>query len=127
MTGFFPLRKLKGMQPTKTHAVWLAHLEEEVTDNDDDAVSEEPGGIDNLTEEFIVCLTRAVKEAQKEEKHCCHCSSLEHFIRECPLVKSARTDSHLNSKEGTVLKKGAWTPQAKMTPSKVPQEGVSKA
>ena len=33
-----------------------------------------------VTEEFIVCLTRAVKDAQQEEKHCYHCSSLKHFI-----------------------------------------------
>ena len=30
--SFFPLRKLKGNQPTKTHAVWVVHLEEEDAD-----------------------------------------------------------------------------------------------
>ena len=32
-TSFFSLRKLKGNQPTKTHVVWLAHLEEEAPDD----------------------------------------------------------------------------------------------
>ena len=28
VTSFFPLQKLKGTQPVKTPAVWVAHLEE---------------------------------------------------------------------------------------------------
>ena len=30
----------------------------------------DPDGIEGVTEEFIVCLTRAVKDAQQMEKHC---------------------------------------------------------
>ena len=40
----------------------------------------DPDGIKGVTEEFIVCLARAVKDAQQEEKHCYHCSSPDHFI-----------------------------------------------
>ena len=58
--------------------------------------SEDPNGIEGVTEEFIVCLARAVKDAQQEEKCCYHCSSLEHFICKCPLVRASRVDSHLN-------------------------------
>ena len=89
-TSFFPLSKLKGTQPTKTPAVQLAHLEEEATDNEESAKSEDPDGINGMTKEFTVHLTRAVKEAQLEEKHCYHCNSLEHLIRDCPLMKLAR-------------------------------------
>ena len=56
-TSFFPLRKLKGNQPTKTPAVWLAHLEEETTNDEEDADSEDPDGFGGMTEEFMVCLT----------------------------------------------------------------------
>ena len=65
---------------------------------------------------------RAMKDTQMEEKHCYHCSSLEHFICDCLLVKASGVKLHLNSKEGTALKKGAWVPQTKVTMSKTPQE-----
>ena len=99
-TTFFPLRKLKGTQPTKTPVVWLAHLEEVSTNHQEGTESEAPNGINGMTEEFIVPLARAVKDAQQEEEHCYHCSSPEHFIIDCPLVKSTRTEPHLNHKEG---------------------------
>ena len=67
--SFFPLQKLKGTQPTRTTAVWVAHLEEVwcwwrgvCMD------SEDPDGIKGITDEFIVCLARAVKDAQWEEE-----------------------------------------------------------
>ena len=63
----------------------------------------------------MVHLVRAMKDAQKEEKCCYHCSSLNHFIHDCPLVKASRTDSNLNQKEGMVPKKGAQAPQMKVT------------
>ena len=80
-----------------------------------------------MTEDFIIHLDRAVKDAQKEEKCCYHCSSPEHFVKDCPMVKLARTNSHLNCKEGMAPKKGAWTPQAKVTPLKAHQDGALKA
>ena len=59
------------------------------------------------TEEFMVHLARAVKDAQTEKKHCYHCSSPEHFIHNCPLMKTLREKPQLNGKEGTASKEGA--------------------
>ena len=102
------------------------HLEEESAKKDEEVDSEDPDSIEGVTEEFMVCLVRVVKDAQKEEKHCYHCSSLEHFILDCPLVKASRTDLHLNCKEGMALKKGAQAPQTKVTIPKMPPERVPK-
>ena len=74
----------------------------------------------------MIHLTRAVKDAQQEEKHCYHCSSLDHFIRDCPLVKSGRKETNLNHKEGMVPMKGAQTPLGKATPLKASQDGMPK-
>ena len=96
LTGFFPLQKLKGAQSARTPTVQVAHLEEENANKEEGAESEDPNGIESVTEEFKVCLARVVKDAQQEEKCCYHCSSPEHFIHDCPLVKASRMDSHLN-------------------------------
>ena len=104
----------------------MVHLEEEGSDKEGGAASGNPNGIEGVTEEFIVHLARTVKDAQQEEKCCYHCSSPEHFICECPLVKASRTATHLNQKEGTVLEKGAWTPQVKAAKPKAPQDGMPK-
>ena len=85
----------------------VVHLEVEGSDKEGDAESEDPSGIEGVTEQFIVCLAGAVKDAQQEEKCCYHCSSPEHFIHKCLLVKVSRTDTHLNQKEGIALEKGA--------------------
>ena len=123
--SFFPLWKLKGTQSARIPAVWVVHLEEEST-NKEGAESEDPDGIEGITEEFIVHFAGAVKDAQQEEKCCYHCSSLGHFIHDCLLVKASQTDSHLNQKEGIAPKKGAWTPEGKAATLKVPQEGMPK-
>ena len=121
-TSFFPLRKLKGNQPTKKMLiVHLAHLLEEDAGGDEDQESDDPGGIEGVTEEFMVCLARAVKDAQVDEKHCYHCSSLEHFIHDCPLIKTSREKKQLNAKEG-MAKKGAQTPPATVSTLKAPQK-----
>ena len=78
-------------------------------------------------EEFMVCLAWAVKDAQVEEKHCYHCSSPELFTCNCLLVTASRKNMQLNHKEGMVLRKGAGTPQMKMTMPKNPQLEVPKA
>ena len=99
-TSFFPLRKLKGSQPfMKKPAICLAQLEEEGTDNGEDLESDDPDGIKGVTEDFMVRLARAVKDTQMDEKHCYHCSSPEHFIRNCLLMKAARDKKQLNRKE----------------------------
>ena len=125
--SFFCLWKLKGSQPTMTPSAWVAHMEEESINKEEGINSEDPGGIEGMTEDFIVCLARAVKDTQQVEKHCYHCSSLDHFILDCPLVAASRTDSHLNQKEGITPKKGAQTPPGKVATVKVPQDGMPKA
>ena len=61
VTSFFPLQKLKGVQPSvKMPAVHLAHLEEESTEKDEEVNSEDPDVIECITEEFMVHLTRAM-------------------------------------------------------------------
>ena len=100
-TSFFPLQKLKGNQSTpKAPAVQLVHLEEESARRDEDKGSNNSDGINGVTEEFMVCLPRAVKDTQTEEKHCYHCSSPEHFICNCLLMKTLREKPKLNGKEG---------------------------
>ena len=119
---FSPLRKLKGNQPLlKKPAVHLAHLEEEDAGNDEDPESDDPGGIEGVTEEFMVCLARAVKDAQADEKCCYHCSSPEHFICNCLPVKTSREKRQLNGKEGMASTKGAWTPLAMTSAMKSPR------
>ena len=105
---------------------WVVHLEQDSADKGESPESDDPNGIKGMMEEFIVHLACAVKEAQQNEKHCYHCSSLEHFICECQLVKSSRSTTHLNQKE-MAPETGAWTPQVKATKPKVPQEGMPKA
>ena len=90
-TSFFPLRKLKGNQPIlKKPTVHLAHLEEEDASDNEDQESDDSGRIEGVMEEFMVCLARAIKDAQADKKHYYHCSSPEHFICNCPLVKTLR-------------------------------------
>ena len=80
-----------------------------------------------MTEEFLVQLARAVKDAQAEEKHCYHCSSPKHFIHNCPLMKAARDKKQLNGKEGTTMMKGAWTPSTTTSATKSPQTEAPEA
>ena len=88
----------------------MAHLKEEDAGNDEGQESDDPDRIKGVTEEFMVCLARAVKDAQADEKCCYHCSSLEHFICNCPLVKTYREKKQLNGKEGMALMKGHKEP-----------------
>ena len=84
-------------------------LEEEDTEDGEDPESDNPDGIKGVTEEFMVQLARVVKDAQMDEKCCYHCSSPEHFICNCLLMKTATDKKQLNGKEGTVMMKGAQT------------------
>ena len=101
----------------------MAHLEQDNADKKESAKSDD---IEGMMEEFIVHLAWAVKEVQQDEKLCYHCSSLEHFICKCLLVKAFRTAIHLNWKEGMALEKGAQTPEVKVAKPKLPQEGMPK-
>ena len=107
-TSFFPLRKLKGNQLfMKKPAMHLTQLEEEGANNSEGPESDDPGGIEGVTEEFMVRLDRAVKDAQVDEKRCYHCSSLDHFVHNCLLMKATRDKKQLNGKEGMEMVKGA--------------------
>ena len=123
-TSFFPLRKLKGSQSfPKKPAICLAQLEKEDADDGEDPEpeSDNPDGIEGVTEELMVQLARAVKDTQMDERHCYHSSSPEHFICNCPLMKTARDKKQLKGKEGTVMAKGAWTPPKATNAMKSPQ------
>ena len=123
-TSSFPLRKLKGNQPfPKKPTIWLVQMEEEDADNGEDPESDDPNGIKGVTEEFMVWLARAVKDTQTDEKHCYHCSSPEHFSRNCPLMKTTRDKKQLNGKEGMAMMKGAQTPPTTISTVKSPQGG----
>ena len=126
-TSFFPLQKLKGNQPTpKMAAMHLAHLEEESIRRDKEVESKDPDSIDRVTKDFMVCLVRAMKDAQVEEKHFYHCSSPKHFICDCLLVRALRDNAQLNCKKGTASRKEVQTPQMKAATPKNPQEEVPK-
>ena len=73
-------------------------MEEEDADDGEDPESDDPGGIEGVMEEFMVWLARVVKDAQTDDKCCYHCSSPEHFICNCPLMKTARDKKQLNGK-----------------------------
>ena len=127
-TSFFPLRKLKGNQPLpKRPAIHLAQLEEEDADDGEDLESDDPGGIEGVMEEFMVQLATAVKDAQTDEKHCYHCSSPEHFICNCPLMKTTKDKKQLNGKEGMVTMKGVWAPLTTTSAMKSPQKEAQEA
>ena len=100
----------------------MAQLEEEDADDSEDLESEDPGGIRGVMEEFMVQLARTVKDAEADEKHCYHCSSPEHFIHNCLLMKTARDKKQLNRKEGMAMMKGAWAPLTTTNATKSPQK-----
>ena len=121
-TSFFPLRKLKGNQPLLKSLLYVWH-----TCDDEDQESDDPSGIEGVTEEFMIHLARAVKDAQADEKCCYHCSSPEHFICNCLLVKTSKEKKQLNGKEGMASTKGAWTPLTTTSAMKSPQTEALEA
>ena len=122
-TSFFPLQKLKGNQPLpKMAAMHLVHLEEENTKRDEQVESKDPDSIEGVMEEFMVCLVRAMKDTQVEEKHCYHCSIPKHFICNCLLVRASRENMQLNCKRGWHQERESrplrWRWQCPRTPRK---------
>ena len=71
-------------------------------------------------------IGEAVKDAQAEEKCCYHCSSPEHFIYNCPLMKTARDKKQLNGKEGMASMKGSLDPSDNNKCHGEPPEGGSQ-
>ena len=78
-------------------------------------------------EEFMVRLARVVKDTQTDEKCCYHCTSPEHFIRNCLLMKTTRDKKQLNRKEGMAMMKGAQTPPTATSAIKGPQKEAQEA
>ena len=105
----------------------MAQVEAEDADDGEDLESNDPGGIEGVTEEFMVWLARAVKDVQADEKCCYHCSSPEHFIHNCPLMKTVRDKKQLNGKEGMAMMKGARAPPTTMNATKSPQKEAQEA
>ena len=96
--------------------------------NEEEGINgEDPDGIEGVTEEFIVCQARAVKDAQQTEEHCYYCASTDHFIHNCPQLTEMKADVPLNQKEGMVLRRRGQAPQGKMAALKVPKDGMPKA
>ena len=102
-------------------------MDEEDADDGEDPESDNPDGIKGVMEDFMVWLARAVKDTQTDEKCCYHCSSPEHFICNCPLMKTARDKKQLNGKEGTTMMKGAQTPPKATSAIKSPQMEAQEA
>ena len=100
----------------------MAQLEEEGADDSEDPEIDDPGGIEGVMEEFMIQLARVVKDAQTDEKCCYHCSSPEHLICNCPLMKTARDKKQLNGKEGMAMMKGAQAPMTMTSTIKSPQK-----
>ena len=127
-TSFFPLRKMKGSQPfPKKPAIQLVQLDEEDADDGEDPESNNPDGIEGVTEEFMVQPARAVKDAQMDEKCCYYCGGPKHFIHNCLLMKAARDKKQLNRKEGMAMMKGAQTPLKATSTIKSPQKEAQEA
>ena len=61
--SFFPLQKLKGNKPVITPSTQVVHLEEESADEEKYDNGNDLDDIKGIIKEFIVCLTRAVKDA----------------------------------------------------------------
>ena len=80
-----------------------------------------------VTEEFMIQLARVVKDAQTDEKHCYHCSSPEHLICNCPLMKTARDKNQLNGKQGMAMMKGVWTHLTTTNTIKGPKKEAQEA
>ena len=63
-TSFFPLWKLKGNQSIPEMATMhLVHLEEGSAKRNEEVESKDPDSINEVTEEFMVHLVRAIKDA----------------------------------------------------------------
>ena len=75
----------------------------------------------------MVQLARVVKDAQTDENCCYHCSSPEHFISNCLLMKTARDKKQFNGKNGMGMMKGAWTPPTMKSTLKSPQKEAQEA
>ena len=73
----------------------------------------------------MVQLARVVKDAQMDEKCCYHCSSPEHFICSCLLMKSARDKKTVKWEGGDSNDEGSLDTSNHNKHHKEPPEGGS--
>ena len=73
----------------------------------------------------MVWLARAVKDAQTDEKHCYHCSSSEHFICNCLLMKTTRDKKPFKWEGGDGNDEGSLDPSQSNKHHKEPPKGGS--
>ena len=74
----------------------------------------------------MVRLARAVKDAQTDKKHCYHCSSPKHFIRNCLLMKTTRDKKQLKWEGGDGNGEGSLDPSKISQCCKEPPTGGSR-
>ena len=115
--SFFPLQKLKGTQPVMTPAVQVAHLEEDVTDTEESAQSDNPNGIEGMTEEEGSSTGGEMLLPLQQPWT---------FYLQVPVGEGIQDSYPFKLKGGTAPEKGAQTPQVKVAKPKVPQEGMPK-
>ena len=83
------------------------HLEEEDSGEQVGTKSEDLDGINGVTEKFIVHLARVVKEAQQDEKHCYHCSSMDHFYLQVSAGEDIQVSYPFKPKKGDGAREGS--------------------
>ena len=102
------------------------HLEEESAQEEEYINGDDPDDIEGVTEEFIVCLTRAVKDAQQVEKCCYHCGSPDHFICDCPLLVGSSGRPAFKPEVGDSTKEGSLSPSRKGNYAEGAPDGTSQ-
>ena len=107
-TSFFPLQKLKGArqylkQLLHAEYTWKKKVLRERRKIKLRTLTVSMG----LWEESMVHLACAVNDAQVEEKCCYYCSSLEHFILDCPLVRNSKENTQLKLQGGDSIEEGS--------------------
>ena len=109
-----PCKTSKGPRQQLKHPLCTWHTwEEESAEEDKGVERKDPDGIDRVTEKFMVCLVRAMKDAQQEEKCCYHFSSLDHFIHDCPLIKAYKNKFPFKPQGWDGTKEGSPDPSDK--------------
>ena len=124
-TSFFPWGNSRATSPSWRSLLCVWHIWKKRMPVMMKAKSDDPGGI-GVTEEFMVCLAWAVKDTQVDEKCCYHCSSLEHFICNCLLVKTSREKIIVKQQGGDGIHEGSLDPSNNSQCIKEPPEGGSQ-
>ena len=93
-------------------AVWLAHLEEEATDDEEGTESEDPDGLDGMHSRKRIVPTTAAAQIISSEIVCWQ--------------NQPEKNPILNHKEGMTPKEGSPDPSRKGNSTKVPQDRIAK-